>query len=122
LFVILTVTLMPTCPGWVPAAVDDGVNFATLVTLAWILSLHCALWSAPIGTVPLVDRLPPPVPPVPFVDPPNVGWVVWLAAGLVCDTAITVTAMRPPQMTSTMTTMSVMISPVFRFGGGGGGG
>ncbi len=52
----------------------------------------------------------------------NVGWVVWLAAGLVCDTAITVTAKPPPQMTSTMTTMSVMISPVFRFGGGGGGG
>src|SRR2546423_15324311 len=67
LFVIFTVTLMPTWPACVPAAVDEGVNRATLTTVAWILSLHCALWSGPNGTVPFVDRLPlpPPVLPVP---------------------------------------------------------
>src|SRR5436305_13264354 len=119
LLLIFTVTLMPLCPGWVPAAVDDGVNLTTLTTVADILSVHWALWLAPNGIVPFVDRLPPP-PPVSVATGPGTG--VRLADGLEWLSATTDTAMPPPQITSTMTTIRVTISAVLRCGGACGGG
>src|SRR3989440_3984271 len=130
LLVIFTVTLIPTCPAWVPAAFFDGVNRTTVMTLASTLSSHFTPWSAPNAMVPELVTPPPPPPPLPVVGPvpvvpPVVGVgppVIGLASGLLRLTTMAVTAMPPPHRTTAMTATSVMIRAVFFFGPCGGGG
>src|SRR2546421_8913514 len=128
LFVIFTVTLMPTCPAWVPAAFLDGVNRTTPITLASTLSSHFTPWSAPNAIVPEVLVPPPPLLPVVGPVPPvlpvaGVPPVVELADGLLLLLArIAATAIPPPQSTTAITATRVMIRAVFFFGPCGGAG
>src|SRR2546429_486155 len=68
LLVIFTVTLMPTWPACVPAALFDGVNRTTARTLADTLSFHSTPWPPPNAIVPELLS-----PPASLLDPGSGG-------------------------------------------------